>query len=147
MTVAPDGTLWMGGWPGPVSFDGATFGTYGDRIAGTGNPATAGGLAITPDGLVWVLVSTVDGRRDDDSVYIITPEAATAAGLDASTPSIVDDSIEADANTPDLLRGVDVVLEEVEPGVQRLTADGFGRDLRGLLAVERATQDEHLGES
>ena len=74
MTVAPDGTLWMGGWSDtPVSFDGSSFKTYGESVAGADGFTNAGGLVITPEGFVWALLST---ERDDGSLYLIDPALA-----------------------------------------------------------------------
>ena len=77
---------------------------------------------VAPDGSVWILVmddATDPNRLISDGLYVITPEAAATSEAVATQPPASDKARadEATTTTLDLLPGVDLVTEEVEPGV------------------------------
>ena len=150
--VAPGGSLWFDLWrdsadprirdedpddfysravevrlvcDGLTRFDGQTL----DRFL----PGRCISMDVAADGSVWVLAADdlpwvfdheVEGwgLADDHTwdLYVITPEAVTATE--------VTDIEVATTTTSDVLPGVTLTVEEVEPGVFRVVSDGV-RDL------------------
>jgi hypothetical protein len=91
------------------------------------------GVEFGPDGSAWTVA--------DGALYVITPDAV-AATENAQIVSATTDERTADASDPttELLPGVDLVTEEVEPGVYRVVSDGV-RD----LSRPSAGGDRYLG--
>jgi len=115
LNVAADGSLWLNGSQtgeacgGAAHYHGTTWTSY---LVGS----CTHDFAIAPDGSVWLVAD--EGTRHH--LYVITPEAVAAS-------EATDTKVSA-TTTSDILPGVALTVEEVEPGVFRVVSDGV-RDL------------------
>ena len=115
LNVAADGSLWLNGSEtdegcgGTAHFHGTTWTSY---LVGS----CTHDLAVAPDGSVWLVAD--EGKLPH--LYVITPEAVTAG-------EATDTNVSA-TTTSDILPGIALTVEEVEPGVFRVISDGE-RDL------------------
>ena len=153
LTVAPDGTPWVGFVSGGSNLTVASW--DGDRWRNHGSVRTSSEgdddqTRFRPDGSVLFLdgVAAFDGfelrstglasgtlvfdqrgnawKVSGNGLYVMTPDAFAAAteSSDAEYPATTTDAL-------DLLPGVDLVTEEVEPGVVQVMSDGI-RDLSAI---------------
>jgi hypothetical protein len=144
--VAPDGSLWFSPWrtPDPVEarlvcdglahFDGQTLDRFltGQCISSMGIAADGSVWVFADEETVWVLdADHSHWALDDDGqgreLYVITPGAVPEAVM----------AIEREApitTTSDLLPGVTLTVESVEPGVYRVVDDGV-RDVGRVRMV------------
>ena len=107
--------------PARASFEPA--GSLADRRHG--HTAT-----LLPDGRVLVVGGSVDSEHGLlATAEIWTPTDASASAAAESPPDLEPPDVEARSTASDILPGVDLVTEEVEPGVYRVLSDGAGHDL------------------
>jgi hypothetical protein len=131
--VAPDGSFWAG-WPigggqgcqGVSRFDGRTWVRY---LPGMCVPWL--GMAIAPDGSMWVHAWEGEDKEDpyagSGHLYVITPEAVAATEAAVAATEATDTKVST-TTASDILPGVALTVEELEPGVFRVISDGV-RDL------------------